>query len=538
MAKSDKRFYVQNVDAWENNLSRKRFFGRKLEVKVIERGIILPARKVDGIWQGGVCDSDFNFVAGFSRRENNAGGGFAVVNMSYAVKPEEIVQLEEEVIFGGALIGHFGHFMLECWSRLWFIIQNPGLRSKILFITTTHGGYHAWFDDFFRLMGIDKARIIYVKQPTQCRSVTVPEQAQYSPTSFAKEFFLPYQAIKARVTPGKPKKIYLTRAEYEGDKNIGVHCYNEKYFEDFFSARGFEIVAPEKLSVAEQISLIMGAEEIAATLGTLTHWAIFCKPDTKFIMLNRTEEHVSKEQCLINQAFKIKNFYIVDVSKNFMYANRTVGAILLGSTKYWKAFVADYFGETIDADDDNLYLEEALDKYVDFWCEKYFDDKEVLRDSLKNMCRLIESLRAQVNKNRPLLSYRTHVAVKGWSDGWKSESQLSNPLDQKLDVQAVKIDFPSHKVYYSVYDSEGWSEEVIAPEMAGTTGKSKPITGIKIRLDESGAKDFDICYRVHKFDGTWTDWAKNGEAIYSHGQKLNSIQITLKPKSDSPPLEK
>ena len=67
--------------------------------------------------------------------------------------------------------------------------------------------------------------------------------------------------------------------------------------------------------------------------------------------------------------------------------------------------------------------------------------------------------------------------------------------------------------------------------MAGTTGKSKAIYGIKIRFDEAGAKEFDILYRVHKFDGNWTDWAKNGEVIYSHGQKLNAIQIKLEKRT-------
>ena len=49
--------------------------------------------------------------------------------------------------------------------------------------------------------------------------------------------------------------------------------------------------------------------------------------------------------------------------------------------------------------------------------------------------------------------------------------------------------------------------------------------------DEAGAKEFDILYRVHKFDEQWTPWAKNGETIYSYGQKLNAIQIKLELKS-------
>ena len=102
-------------------------------------------------------------------------------------------------------------------------------------------------------------------------------------------------------------------------------------------------------------------------------------------------------------------------------------------------------------------------------------------------------------------------------------------------MQAIKISYPKHKVYYSVYynDKEGWSETVCSPEMAGTTGTGKPIYGMKVWLDEAGSKEFDILYRMHKFDGEWTAWAKNGEAIYSYGQMLNAIQINLEPKSNA-----
>lgn len=69
-----KRFYVQNVKGWKKTLTCKEFLDRELEVKVVERGIVLPARKIDGVLKGGVCDNDFNFVAGFSRGENAVGG--------------------------------------------------------------------------------------------------------------------------------------------------------------------------------------------------------------------------------------------------------------------------------------------------------------------------------------------------------------------------------------------------------------------------------------------------------------------------------
>ena len=113
------------------------------------------------------------------------------------------------------------------------------------------------------------------------------------------------------------------------------------------------------------------------------------------------------------------------------------------------------------------------------------------------------------------------------------ENSLSNSLNQEFDIQAVTIDFsnPFCKVCYSVYynKKEGWSEEVTNAQVAGTVKKKKSIFGIKIRLDDVGEKKFDILYRVHQIDDTWTAWARNGEELIS-GKKLNSLQIKLETK--------
>ena len=422
---------------------------------------------------------------------------------------------------------------MESWCRLWFVIENPDLKLKILFVPSAQGGYKSWFDSFFRLMGIEDDRIIYVKEPMQCRSVIVPDQSQYW-ESFTKEWTLPFEAIKSRVTPGKPRKLYLTRAKIEASDSSTENVCNEEYFEDFFAARGFEIISIEDFSIKEQISIIMGADEIASTIGTLTHWAMFCKPEAKFIMLTRTHFDGSPFQRIINNIFG--NYYIVDTSKSFMYSDHTHSVCMIGSTRCWKEFVADYFDEYIEEDDDRLYLESAVNRYVNLWCQKYADVKsknfEKIIESFKVMCNRISILEREIIRNRPLLIYQTHVSKEGWGE-WKIEEQISNSLEQKLDVQAIKVRFmrPFHDLYYSVcYDEkDDWSEEVSTSQMAGTVGKSKSITGIRIWLDETGSRKFNIFYRVHRFDNAWTPWAKNGEILRSNGDKINAIQIKLEP---------
>ncbi len=71
---SSRRFYVGNRAEWEKISSGKNLLDKELRVKVIERGIVLPARPLSvpnpvEAFEGGVCDKDFNFVAGFSRTD-------------------------------------------------------------------------------------------------------------------------------------------------------------------------------------------------------------------------------------------------------------------------------------------------------------------------------------------------------------------------------------------------------------------------------------------------------------------------------------
>lgn len=73
-----KNFYVRDFEAWKKTLSRKKLSDKELEVKVVERGIVLPTRPIPGktfVYEGGVCDNNFKFVTGFSRIENTLGGG-------------------------------------------------------------------------------------------------------------------------------------------------------------------------------------------------------------------------------------------------------------------------------------------------------------------------------------------------------------------------------------------------------------------------------------------------------------------------------
>lgn len=319
---------------------------------------------------GGVFDADFGFVAGMFRG-NPPNNGVYGVHGIYAVN--EIEKIDEEVIFGGALVGLFGHLILDSLSRMWYILKNRDDKRKIVFLLIRKE--HSWFYPFFDLLDIPRERIIILRKPTLYKKVIIPDESVHSWYNYTKEYLVPYDYIRSKIKNSDIKKIYLTRSKFDETlrKTSVRYLCNERYFEKYFENKGYKIIEPEEYSVEDQISMISSAENIVSTLGTLSHFALFCKPGVKFTMLTRVDNATLYPQCLINEAKQI-DWYIVDVSMNFLpIQNRTNGVCLLGETKYWRQFVKEKYGEIINTNS----WKEASNDYVEKWCRFYSIDSAI-----------------------------------------------------------------------------------------------------------------------------------------------------------------
>ena len=512
------RLYVPNFEHWKQQCEKQYFSARELRIRVLENGILVPPLdKSNQFGSGGVFDSDLKFFAGY----DNLYADKRDENSTVELESTSIAQSDEEVIFGGGLTCHFGHFISEDLSRMWFPIENRTTSKKIAFFNLFNRQITGWVYKLFDLLGVSEDRILFVDKPTQFKSIIVPEQAAHIKEDFTSKFLLPYQKIVSRIRPfAGVKKLFLTRSSDLHTKN---YVAGLKYFEDFYAARGFKVVAPEKLSISDQISLITGAEEIATFLGTLAHWSLFCRPEVKFTMLTRFDQFKCR-QCLINQATGI-DWYIVSTARNFLYAEQGAGVNLVGTTEHWQKFVRDHFGEEVSVDD--RLPSEVIDDYISHWC-RYFSLEQHLQqriDSLKSMYNRGSLFECQAKSERPLLCYETHVAKKGWLPS-SLEGEVNGVVDQKLSLQALRIYFlkPYCDVACSVYyPNEGWVETVGNKKTAGTVGKNKAVFGLSIRLS---AAEMHIRYRIHNFDGEWSEWVGDGEKLISKSA-LNAVQIEI-----------
>lgn len=203
-----------------------------------------------------------------------------------------------------------------------------------------------WLYDFLNCVKIPKNRILFIQKPTRFARIFVPDLSMMARYKFSKEYAQTYEILakganeKCKNLP-KFEKIFLTHKQW---KKAGCECVGEEIFEAFFSLLDFHIIAPEKLPISEQISLLNNAKIVATTTGSTGHLALFCRPKTLFIMLTREYYEAILPQFLINQATQI-NWHIVRVDENFLHADHYMGPVNLKMTDDFFAFCGEILGK-------------------------------------------------------------------------------------------------------------------------------------------------------------------------------------------------
>jgi hypothetical protein len=92
-------------------------------------------------------------------------------------KPEPgALYLNSTAIYGGMLMNHFGHFLVEAMSRLWFIQEQPQLPIlwHSISLPVAHTPWSGWMDEVWALLGLRARRHHVILKPVQCEKVILP----------------------------------------------------------------------------------------------------------------------------------------------------------------------------------------------------------------------------------------------------------------------------------------------------------------------------------------------------------------------------
>lgn len=199
--------------------------------------------------------------------------------------------------FLGNVHRHFGHSIVEGLTRLWALeMLEPTLSAEIRFLVY-EGQLASHSLEFLRLAGVPVDRIVHASPHDIVEKLIVPDVAMSTHrwiTGFQQNI---WQSVADRVPSGDPsRRVFLSR------RNIAERqLQNEPEVEAYFEGIGYEIVAPEELSIEEQVRTARESVSLAGCVGSQMYLAAFQRPGAKNIVL-APRNFFLKDDVLISRA--------------------------------------------------------------------------------------------------------------------------------------------------------------------------------------------------------------------------------------------
>ena len=100
-------------------------------------------------------------------------------------------------------------------------------------------------------------------------------------------------------------------------------------------------------------------------------------------------------------------------------------------------------------------------------------------------------------------------------------------------IDGLGIEYRAHVA------DDGWQDYVADGEQAGTTGQSKAIQAVQIRLTGEKKDEYQILYRAHVANDGWQNYVTTDEIAGTTGESkdLQAIQIVLLKKEKDVDVE-
>jgi hypothetical protein len=203
---------------------------------------------------------------------------------------ENAKHLEGSWLFGGIASAQIGHIITRSMGMLWAIEALPK-DTKLLFASMMYPeATHAFMADLFRELGIQNEFHIVRKPGHVEQLITAPDLFSEVTWCEAPEAYAGWLRDRAvpRVASPAGRKIYITRDRMSG---LAGRFLCEDILEDNLSKAGFDIIAPEQLSLAEQFAMYAEADVVIAADGSALHILPFTfREDAQLFVIQRRAE--------------------------------------------------------------------------------------------------------------------------------------------------------------------------------------------------------------------------------------------------------
>lgn len=321
----------ETSDGWMKHREKSHFSTDALGAVTISNALCLPDQGLmNETFMGGVYREDKTPVeSSFQRTGFNASG--------LLLKRSDLSDLktvDKSVIYLGQYRRHYGSFLIDSISRLWYVLKNPEEYEYVFLATQTElgVGLHSSAVDFLRMFGISEEQISIVTEPMIYTRMIIPDMS-YVPLEVWHQEFLDtvYKVIQnAKIPELKPaEKVYFSRSKFSEKQRSD---FGEKFIVEFFKANGFEIIYPEEHSLAEQIYYVNHCKIFASIGGSCAHNILFSETKPRMILFNRMNGY-QFHQWYLNEMAGVEPVVYVDAySEPYRFALKTG---VSGPFLYW-----------------------------------------------------------------------------------------------------------------------------------------------------------------------------------------------------------
>ena len=144
------------------------------------------------------------------------------------------------------------------------------------------------------------------------------------------------------------------------------------------------------------------------------------------------------------------------------------------------------------------------------------------------------------------LSYSAHVSNIGWM-GAVAGGETAGTTGRGLPLEALRLvlsdastgePLGSDAISVEAHVSNvGWQAAVGNGGTAGTTGQSRAVEALRVRLSADLSARYTVWYRVHSAEFGWLGWACDGADAGSagYGRAVQAVQVAVLPKGDPAP---
>jgi hypothetical protein len=180
---------------------------------------------------------------------------------------EGVVQVhEEEAVWGGNVIGHYGHFLTESVARLWPVLPGAELEGRPVVFTTPRE--QLFVRDWLRAFGVRTVDLperglvrftrMYVPQPALRHGAWIAPEIREIHLHARRGLDLP---------PSPPRDVlWLSRSKLERD-----HVAYDEVLLEWLLGTHVSIVNPETMTLAAQVAAFEGARAVAGVVGSAFH---------------------------------------------------------------------------------------------------------------------------------------------------------------------------------------------------------------------------------------------------------------------------